>query len=98
MRALEPVYLDEHEDGLVILAVNVGQSAEVAGRFARSLGITYDVALDPDAEVSRRYGVVGLPLTYFVDRGGRVRSKILGEATAESFSAAAAPLLAEPPP
>jgi cytochrome c biogenesis protein CcmG/thiol:disulfide interchange protein DsbE len=98
MRDLQAVYTRERDAGLVILAVNVGQSAEVARRFARSLGITYEVALDQDAEVSGRYGVVGLPLTYFVDRGGRVRGKILGEATAETFAATAAPLLKEHPP
>jgi peroxiredoxin len=98
MRAIEDVYQRQRDAGLAVLAMNVGQSAEVAGRFTRGLGISYEVGLDPDAEVSGRYGVVGLPLTYFVDRQGRVRNKILGEATAEAFEGLAAPLLREPAP
>lgn len=98
MRAIEDVYQRKRDAGLVVLAMNVGQSADVAGRFTRGLGISYEVGLDPDAEVSGRYGVVGLPLTYFVDRQGRVRNKILGEATAEAFEGVAVPLLQEPAP
>ncbi len=96
MRAIEGVYERRREDGLAVLAMNVGQSAAVAERFARALGISYEVGLDPDAAVSARYGVIGLPLTYFVDREGKVRNKILGEASAESFEAIASALLAEP--
>jgi cytochrome c biogenesis protein CcmG, thiol:disulfide interchange protein DsbE len=96
MRQLEGVYERQRGDGLVILAVNVGQSPEVARRFARDLGISYEVALDQDAEVSRRYGVTGLPLTWFVDRAGRVRNKVLGEASTEAFERGAAPLLQGP--
>ena len=98
MRAVETVYQRERDAGLVILAMNVGQSPEVAERFARGLGISYEVALDQDAEVSRRYGVIGLPLTYFVDRQGKVRNKILGEASNDAFEKLAGPLLEEPAP
>lgn len=98
MRAIETVYQQARDAGLVVLAMNVGQSPEVAERFARGLGISYEVALDEDAEVSGLYGVVGLPLTYFVDRQGRVRNKILGEASAETFGELASGLLQEPAP
>jgi len=98
MRAIEPVYQRERESGLVVVALNVGQSREVAERFARTLGISYEVALDPEAEVARRYGVNGLPLTYFVDRQGRVRNKILGEADVDVFMGLAKPLLQEQTP
>lgn len=96
MRAIETVYQRQREAGLVVLALNVGQSREVAERFARGLGISYEVALDQDAAVSGQYGVVGLPLTYFVDRQGRVRNKILGEASPDAFEAVATALLQEP--
>ena len=98
MQAIETVYQRQREAGLVVLAMNVGQSAEVAKRFSRGLGLSYEVALDPDAEVSARYGVAGLPLTYFIDRQGKVRNKILGEASAESFERISAALLEEAAP
>lgn len=98
MRAIEPVYIKRRGAGLAVLAVNVGQSREVAARFMRGLGLTYEGALDPEAAVAKRYGVVGLPLTYFIDRQGRVRNKILGEASPEVFAELADALLREPAP
>jgi len=95
MKAIEPIFLRLHGSGLAVLAVNVGQSQAVAERFVRSLGISYETALDPDTVVARRYGVLGLPLTYFVDRQGRVREKVLGEADAEVFERMAGGLLRE---
>lgn len=95
MKAIEPIFLRLHGSGLAVLAVNVGQSQAVAERFVRSLGISYETALDPDTVVARRYGVVGLPLTYFVDRQGRVREKVLGEADAAVFERMAGGLLRE---
>lgn len=98
MQAIEAVYQRQRDSGLVVLAMNVGQSPQVAERFARGLGLSYEVALDEDAEVSRRYGVAGLPLTYFIDREGKVRNKILGEASPESFEHISDALLREPAP
>jgi peroxiredoxin len=98
MSAIESVYERDRADGLAILAMNVGQSAQVAERFTSSLGISYEVGLDEDAVVARRYGVTGLPMTYFIDRQGKVRSKILGESNTDTFEGVAGPLLGEPPP
>jgi peroxiredoxin len=98
MQDIEPVYRRLRDSGLSILAVNVGQSREVAERFVAPLGISYGVALDREAQVARGYGVTGLPLTWLVDRQGRVRNKILGEATPEAFESLVLPLLKEPPP
>lgn len=85
MTAIEPIYQAQKDDGLAILAINVGQSRETAAAFVESLGISYGVLLDEESAVARRYHVVGLPTTFFVDRSGTVQGKILGEATTESF-------------
>ena len=98
MKAIEPVYMRLRGSGLAVLAVNVGQSEAVAERFVRNLSISYETALDPETVVAHRYGVVGLPLTYFVDRQGRVREKVLGEADAAVFERMAGELLRETVP
>lgn len=89
MKALEPIQRRLRPRGVVLLAINVGQSREVAARFAERLGISYPVLLDRDSAVSRRYGVMALPTTVFIDGQGRVRGKILGESAAEEFEALA---------
>jgi peroxiredoxin len=98
MQSIEPVYGRQRAAGLAVLAVNVGQSRGVAERFVRELGISYEAALDPETRVANLYGVIGLPLTYFIDRQGRVRNKILGEASTEVFERMASQLLQEPVP
>lgn len=95
MTALEPVYRRLHPSGLEILAVNVAQDRDTVLRFIERLGVTYPALMDEASEVARRYGVIGLPMTVFVDRAGKVRGKILGESDAAHFEAMARTLLDE---
>lgn len=85
MRAIEPIYRDYKDRGLSLLAVNVRQDAKTAAAFVEPLGITYEVLLDQDGAVARAYGVSGLPTTFFLDRQGRLATRILGESTPEVF-------------
>jgi peroxiredoxin len=85
MRDIEPVYRTYRDRGLVVLAVNVRQDRETAARFVEGLGVSYEVLLDEQGDVARAYGVIGLPTTFFVDREGRLATRILGESTPEVF-------------
>ena len=85
MTQLEPVYRRYQERGLRILAINVRQDPHTAERFVRRLGISYETLLDQDGAAARAYGVIGLPTTFFVDRDGRLHTKVLGESTPEVF-------------
>ena len=93
MGDLEPVYRRLHDHGLEILAVNVGQDRGRVERFIERLDISYPTLLDPDSAVARRYGVIAIPVTYFIDRDGIVRGRILGESDAATFERMALPLL-----
>jgi peroxiredoxin len=93
MRELEPVYQRLHDQGLEILAVNVGQNPEHVRRFVDRVGYTYPTLLDPDSALARRFGVIAIPVTYFIDREGIVRGKIIGESDAATFERMALPLL-----
>jgi peroxiredoxin len=84
MAALESLHRAYARKGLVILAVNVGQSRATAEKMAKSLGISYGVLLDGDRAVAQKYDVVGIPRTYLIDRNGIIRYKIVGEAN-EAF-------------
>lgn len=86
MTALEPVYRQYRDRGLVILAVNVLQPPETVRAFVKQLGISYDVLLDAQGDVTRRYQVMALPVTYIIDRKGIIRARILGESTPEVFA------------
>ncbi|MEY2631849.1 MAG: hypothetical protein RIR00_503 [Pseudomonadota bacterium] len=85
MRSIEPVYQQYRNRGLTVLAINAGQDRATVAAFIARLGISYPVLLDEDAAIARRYAVVGLPTTYFVDPAGVVRAKLVGEADAATF-------------
>lgn len=96
MAALAPVQARLRDSGLTVLAVNVAQDADTVARFVRGLGIDYPILLDADGAIARSYGVQALPVTYLLDRDGRVRGKIVGEATAAVFEARVRELLHAP--
>lgn len=93
MKDLEPAYRKLKEKGLVMLAVNVRQDRDTAAQFIKKLGVSYDVLLDTEGEVAKRYGVLGLPTTFFVDRHGILSSRIIGESTPDDFTAIISELL-----
>jgi thiol-disulfide isomerase/thioredoxin len=87
MPAIQNVYEDYRDQGLVILAVNTTyQDRETdAAAFVRELGLTFPVPLDRDGSVSRRYQLRGLPSTYFVDRQGVINSVVVGGPMSETW-------------
>lgn len=87
MPALEPVYRRYRDQGLVFLAINVLETPDAVRAFIKTTGVSYDVLLDPEGEVMRRYGAMGLPATFMVDRQGIIRSRVIGESTPEVFEA-----------
>lgn len=89
MKAIESVYQRLKPRGLDVIAVNAGQDKKTVTEFMRKLGVSYPALMDEDSTIAKRYGVVGLPTTYFVDAEGIVRGKLIGEADEASFERAA---------
>ena len=83
MPALELLYREYRKNGLTVYAVNVGQNVDAALAFAKRVGVSYPVLLDPDGRTAKQYHVLGLPRTFFLDRDGRIKHKLLGEASNE---------------
>ena len=93
MKAIEAVYQRHNGKGLEVFAVNAGQDRAAVETFIRRIGVTYPALLDEQSAIARRYGVVGLPTTYFVDARGIVRGKVIGEADEAVFERHALELL-----
>jgi peroxiredoxin len=73
MPAMQVVYDAHRDDGLVILAINQGETAALARQFFAELGLTYDLLLDPDSAVLQRYGIGNfLPASLFIAPGGEI--------------------------
>jgi peroxiredoxin len=84
MAAMESLHKAYSRKGLVILAVNVGQSRDTVEKMVKTLGISYGVLLDSNRAMAQRYDVVGIPRTFLIDKSGIIRYKIVGE-TNEDF-------------
>jgi cytochrome c biogenesis protein CcmG, thiol:disulfide interchange protein DsbE len=93
MKDIEGAYQRHKADGLTVLAVNAGQARATAAAFVGKLGISYPALLDEDAKTAKRYGVTGLPTTYFIGRDGKVAAKQVGEMTADAFERQVAELV-----
>lgn len=61
--------------GLQVIGISMDDSAAPARRLARKLAVDYPIALG-DAALGREYGgVLGLPVTYLIDRTGTIRAE-----------------------
>jgi len=86
--------------GLVVLGVNAGEDIKVMQRYARHLGVTFPLVLDPQQTISQRYGVAGVPTTFLLGRDGRTVALAVGIREWQSPAARRIldALLAEPAP
>jgi peroxiredoxin len=64
--------------GLVVLAVNAGEPDPIVSTFVTDLKLTLPVLLDPDMAIMKRYSIVALPVTVWVDAKGIVRAEHFG--------------------
>jgi cytochrome c biogenesis protein CcmG, thiol:disulfide interchange protein DsbE len=90
MLAIERVR--QRRPGLVVLAVNSGQDRRSVAAFVAETHVGYPTLVDEAAEVTRAYGVTGLPTTFFVGRDGVIEAKVVGEADEATFERLAAGL------
>jgi cytochrome c biogenesis protein CcmG/thiol:disulfide interchange protein DsbE len=73
---VETVYRQYKEAGLLVFGLSAGEAQEMLQQKAESLGLTYPLALSQDAV--RSYGISAIPMTYLIDREGRVQAALLG--------------------
>ena len=88
----------EHEArGLKVVGVLTQDTVDSLKAFQRDNKQDYTVMVGSD-EVGSKFGNgPGLPITIIIDREGRIRKKIVGGSTRETFEAAVKPLLDEAP-
>lgn len=81
--------------GVEILGVAVdGDQPEKIEAFARKHGINYTIALD-DGQTFEAWGGSAIPLTFFIDRQGRVRERFDGLITREELDVRLQQMLSE---
>src|SRR4051794_18673921 len=73
----------EKDRGITFIGINTQDSLEPAQAYLQEYGVSYPNGPDSDGEWRRRFGVQGLPSTFFIDAQGQIQSMVLGPITSE---------------
>jgi len=90
---LRRAYDAHRADGLVVLAIDVGEPAEDVRRYVEERQLPWRVALDPELQAYDAYGAIGTPTHYFIDRDSRIASRAFGRLDADEMEAHLARIL-----
>jgi len=95
---LEQLHRDYAPRGLAVLAVNFREEPGAVRRYARELGLTMPMLVDPAGAITKSYGVIGFPTSFLIGRDGRAVARAIGprEWTSAEARALIESLLTEP--
>jgi peroxiredoxin/outer membrane lipoprotein-sorting protein len=82
---IEKLHRDFKDQGLVVLGVN-DEGVEVARAFMTKKAYTFTTLVDVGKEVSRKYGVSGIPQAFIIDREGKVKWQALATTRAKRLN------------
>ena len=72
-------------ESMTIVLVDVGEDEAVVADFIESLDVTLPVGIDREAEVQQEWGVMVLPIHFWLDAEGVLRSTLIGGAPRDIF-------------
>ncbi len=78
MPSMERAWKKERNNGIMILAINVGEDEDTIFQFTADYPVTFPLLMDQDSEVVGPWGVRGLPTTYVVDPSGHIVYRAIG--------------------
>jgi len=81
MPYLQQVYSEMQGDGLVILAINVGESSGTVRQFLENNNLSpllNTVLFDSNGATLKKYKIQFFPTSFFVDRDGIIQEKVIG--------------------
>lgn len=78
MPEIEHVYRAYQDTGFVAIGVNQLEPEPEVRAFVDEYQLTWLFALDQDGAVSQRWGVLGIPQSYLIDREGKIVKSWLG--------------------
>jgi peroxiredoxin len=87
MPAIEKMYQEYKDQGLVVLAVNMTYQDDPANvaPFIQEYGLTFPVLLEETGSVGTAYQLRSLPSTYFINRAGIIQEVVIGGPMSEAL-------------
>ena len=71
MPMFEQLHREFAAQGLGVVGINAREGIAAIHSYAKELGLTFPLVLDPRGEINAAYGVIGLPTTFLIGRDGR---------------------------
>ncbi len=78
MPYIQQVYDEWSDKGLVILAINMGESSSEVSEFMKSYNLSFPVLLDTKGDVAEKYNIRPIPVTFFIDEDGIIKRMKIG--------------------
>jgi peroxiredoxin len=78
MPQFERLHAEFAKQGLAVLGLNVREDQDKIRHYAKGLGLTFPLVLDPEGEIARSYGVIGIPTTILISRDGHTAALAVG--------------------
>ena len=78
MPYLQQVYEEWSAKGLVLLAINKGESSSRVTEFVNAYGLSLPVLLDTKQVVAQKYRALGIPISFFIDKDGIIQAVKIG--------------------
>ncbi len=82
-------------DGLVMIAVDVGEKPAVVAEYVERAALPFLILMDQSTAVAAQYRVLGLPTHFFVDRDGVLREVKIGPMSTKEIERRLATILLE---
>jgi peroxiredoxin len=78
MPSMQRAYEILREDGIEMLAINVGEDSETIFTFTADYPVEFPLIMDKTSDITQQYGVAGIPVTYVVSPQGKIIYKAIG--------------------
>ena len=83
MPYLQQVYEEWSDKGLMVLAINIGESSAQVEAFMQSHDLSLPVLLDTNQDTAQGYNIQYIPSSFFIDKDGIIQEKIVGAFTSK---------------
>jgi peroxiredoxin len=74
----QEIHEEYSDDGLMLLAIDVGESQSQVEKFLQSNNLSLPVLLDTSGVVAQKYSILNIPTTFFIDGDGVIQEKRIG--------------------
>jgi peroxiredoxin len=85
MPAIQSRFEQFKDDGLIVLAVDFDESQRAVAEFRDEFTLTFELLLDPGAEVQKLYRNRSYPASFFIDTQGVIRVQHIGVMTEDQL-------------